>query len=72
MKMFAKMIAIIVAVAISLSHVANAQVSMNTDGTDPDASAMLDVKSSDKGFLPPLVANVNDVSNPVAGLLVYD
>jgi uncharacterized protein (TIGR02145 family) len=72
MKKFTKMIAIIVAVAISLSYVANAQVSINTDGTNPDASAMLDVKSTDKGLLPPRVANVNDVSNPVAGLMVYD
>ncbi len=49
-----------------------AQVSFNTDGSDPDSSAMLDVKSSGKGFLPPRVANVSAVSNPVAGLMVYD
>ncbi len=72
MKKLIKMIAIIVAVAISLSFTANAQVAINTDGTDPDGSAMLDVKSTDKGFMPPRVANVNDVSNPAAGLLVYD
>lgn len=72
MKKITKMIAIIVAVAIGLSYTANAQVSINIDGTNPDASAMLDVKSTNKGFLPPRVANVDDVSNPVAGLLVYD
>ena len=49
-----------------------AQVSINTDGTTPDASAMLDVKSTDKGLLPPRVANVSAVSSPVEGLQVYD
>ncbi len=29
---------------------ASSQVAINTDGSDPDNSAMLDVKSSDKGF----------------------
>lgn len=36
-----------------------------------DASAMLDVKATDKGFLPPRVASTGDVTSPVAGLLVY-
>jgi len=54
------------------SYTLSAQVSINTDGSNADGSAMLDVKSTDKGLLPPRVANVNDVSNPVAGLLVYD
>ncbi|MCP3908714.1 MAG: hypothetical protein GY712_11940, partial [Oceanicoccus sp.] len=40
--------------------------------TSPEGSAQLEVNSTDKGFLPPRVANVNDVSNPVAGLQVYD
>jgi hypothetical protein len=30
-----------------------AQVSINTDNSTPDVSAMLDVKSTIKGFLPP-------------------
>ncbi|MCP4125092.1 MAG: hypothetical protein GY751_25435, partial [Bacteroidetes bacterium] len=28
----------------------NAQVGINTDNSDPDASAMLDTKSTDKGY----------------------
>ena len=48
------------------------QVAINTDGTDPNSSAMLDVKSSDKGFLPPRVATVDNISSPVAGLMVFD
>lgn len=48
------------------------QVGINTDNTDPDNSAMLDVKSTDKGFLPPRVAGVANITNPVEGLMVYD
>lgn len=36
-----------------------------------DGSAMLDVKSTTKGFLPPRVASTGDVSSPATGLLVY-
>ncbi len=54
-----------------------AQVAVNTDGTPPDNSAMLDVKSANKGFLPPRVAltasNVAaPVTSPAAGLLIYN
>lgn len=64
---------ILVAIVIMIaSFGAMAQVSINTDGSSADPSAMLDVKSSDKGFMPPRVANVSAVSSPVAGLLVYD
>jgi len=73
MKKFTKMIAIIVAVAISLSYTANAQVSINTDGTDPDGSAMLDVKSSDKGMLIPRMtqAQMEAITSPATGLMIY-
>ena len=54
-----------------------AQVGINTDGTAPDNSAMLDVKSDSKGFLPPRVAltasNVAaPVTSPASGLLIYN
>ncbi len=55
-----------------------AQVGINADGSQPDPSAMLDVKSTAMGFLPPRVALVSlDVSLPVAppvavGLLVFN
>jgi len=55
-----------------------AQVSINTDGTDPDGSAMLDVKSTDKGFLPPRV-DLDDASTVApltgtvtAGMIIYN
>ncbi len=72
MKKFNELIIIIIVIAIGFSYTANAQISINTDGTAPNASAMLEVKSTDRGLLPPRVANVNDISNPVAGLLVFD
>jgi hypothetical protein len=54
-----------------------AQVSINTDGSLPDNSAMLDVSSLNKGFLPPRVAlastgSPNPVTSPATGLLVYN
>lgn len=53
------------------------QVSINTDGSQPDSSAMLDVKSNNKGFLPPRVAlsNINSsdpITSPAIGLLIYN
>lgn len=46
-------------------------VAINSDGSAPDGSAMLDVKSSSKGFLAPRVGSTADVSSPATGLLVY-
>jgi len=52
-------------------------VAINTDGSDADPCALLDVKSNEKGILVPRV-NIEDlstaapVSSPVNGLLVYN
>ena len=50
------------------------QVAINTDGSDPDPSAMLDVKSTTKGFLPPRMTTeqMNSIISPPDGLLVYN
>ncbi len=55
----------------------NAQVGINSDGSEPDPSSMLDVKSHDRGFLPPRVSltSINQafpVTSPAIGLLVYN
>ncbi len=52
----------------------SAQVGINTDNTDPDVSAMLDVKSTDKGLLVPRMTTTQRtaISNPANGLLVFD
>ncbi len=54
-----------------LSFASMAQVSVNTDGSDPDPSAMLDVMSADKGILIPRVLFANRPVNPATGLLIY-
>jgi len=48
-----------------------AQISVNTDGTPPDASSMLEVKSTNKGFLPPRINFVNRPITPATGLMIY-
>ena len=49
------------------------QVAVNTDGNLPNNSAMLDVKSTNKGFLLPRMtfAERNAIANPADGLVVY-
>ncbi|MCS6978748.1 MAG: hypothetical protein NZM15_01440, partial [Flavobacteriales bacterium] len=52
-------------------------VGINTDGSSPDASAILDIKSTDRGLLVPRVSLTNvssasPVSSPATGLLVYN
>jgi hypothetical protein len=61
---------------ISIST-AFAQVGINTDGNEPDPSAMLDVSAPDKGLLPPRVAltainMAEPVVSPATGLFVYN
>jgi uncharacterized protein (TIGR02145 family) len=52
---------------------ATAQVAINTDGSPPDGSAMLDVKSNSKGVLIPRMtkAQRNAIESPHTSLLVY-
>jgi hypothetical protein len=53
------------------------QVAINSDDSAPDNSAMLDVKSTNKGLLPPRVAltEINSsvpVTSPAVGLFIYN
>jgi len=52
----------------------SAQVAINSEGCQPDASAMLDVQSTEKGMLVPRMSTTQrtTISNPATGLLVYD
>ena len=54
--------------------VSRAQVAVNSDASEPDASAMLDVKSTNKGLLIPRMsaAQRQAIASPAQGLLVYD
>jgi uncharacterized protein (TIGR02145 family) len=50
-----------------------AQVGINLDNSQPHPSAGLDVKFTDKGFLPPRLtyAQIFAIQNPAAGLIIY-
>ncbi len=50
-----------------------AQVGINTDGSAPDASAMLDIKSNTAGMLIPRMtaAERDNITTPATGLMVY-
>ena len=67
-----KYIVFITLLIISLST--SAQVSINTNGTSPDNSAMLDVQSTDKGILIPRMdeTGMNNIATPATGLVVYN
>lgn len=49
-------------------------LAVNTDGSTANASALLDVKSTAKGFLPPRMDSTqrNAIASPTAGLTIYN
>jgi hypothetical protein len=51
-----------------------AQIGVNSDNSAPDASAQLDIKSTDKGLLIPRLttAQRNAIPTPAIGLMVFD
>jgi uncharacterized protein (TIGR02145 family) len=51
-----------------------AQVGINADNSAPENSAMLDVKSTSKGLLPPRMTTtqMNGISSPPEGLTIYN
>jgi len=56
-----------------ISSATFAQVAVNIDGAAPDSSAMLDVKSTAKGFLAPRMTftEMNSIISPASGLMVF-
>lgn len=69
-----KRLVCLISIFIVFMPMLRAQVSVNNDGGIPNPSAMLDVKSNDKGFLPPRMTwtQIQAIQNPASGLLVYD
>ncbi|MEM1321270.1 MAG: right-handed parallel beta-helix repeat-containing protein [Bacteroidota bacterium] len=51
----------------------SAQVAINSDNSEPDSSAILDIQSTSKGLLTPRMteAQRNAISEPAAALMVY-
>ena len=68
-----KSIVIFLTLFLLIGISAFAQVSINTDNSAPDPSAMLDVKSTAKGLLAPrmTLAQRNAIYNPATGLTIY-
>jgi uncharacterized protein (TIGR02145 family) len=68
MKTIALLLALLLATTLS------AQVSISTDSSSPDNSAMLDVKSNSKGFLLPRMTNAerDAITDPAPGLIIYN
>jgi hypothetical protein len=62
-----------IAMLLLLSSAMFAQLGINTDNSLPDNSAMLDVKSTNKGMLVPRMTATqrNAISSPATGLLVF-
>lgn len=70
-----KLVLLFFALFLIWSSGIQAQVAINTDGSAADASAMLEVKSSNKGLLIPRLTTMqrNTLATiAVAGLMVYD
>jgi hypothetical protein len=68
-----KKVFLLMVLTLIISSLSFSQVAINTDGSIPDNSAMLDVKSTSKGLLPPRMthAELGAIVNPADGLLVY-
>ena len=68
-----KIFSFIIVLMISLVPGFSQNVGINADGTAPDSSAMLDVKSNNKGFLLPrmTMALRDGISRPAEGLMVF-
>lgn len=53
---------------------AKAQVKISETSGNPNPSSMLDVESTDRGFLPPRMTTLDrmSISNPAAGLMIFN
>ena len=69
-----KKIYLIFAISLLMAISSFAQVSINSDGTPPANSAMLEVKSTTKGLLPPRMTSAqrDAIVAPDAGLMIFN
>jgi hypothetical protein len=67
-----KKVLLLIAVTINMTAFAQS-IAINTDGTNPDSSAILDIKSTAKGLLIPRLtkAQRDAITNPAYGLIIY-
>jgi hypothetical protein len=68
-----KKFSIIILSCLLSGHLVNAQLGINSTGAAPDPSAMLDIKSTNKGLLIPRNTNpATNIPNPATGLMTYN
>ena len=69
-----KVTQLFIAIALFTTFSLQAQVAVNNDGSSAHTSAMLDVKSSNKGVLLPRVsrADIESINNPANGLMIFN
>jgi uncharacterized protein (TIGR02145 family) len=65
---------LLLAFAIIATYSISAQIAVTTDGSSAHGSAMLEVKSTAKGFLPPRMTQeqIEAIITPAAGLMVFN
>jgi uncharacterized protein (TIGR02145 family) len=64
---------LILTIVMIASYSLTAQVAITTDGSSANNSAMLEVKSTSKGFLPPRMTSIQReaISSPEVGLMIF-
>ena len=69
-----RILILLITVIFTFNSTIQAQVGINEDNSQPDASALLDIKSSNKGILIPRMTSVERtaITTPAQGLMVYD
>ncbi len=69
-----KNISCFIALLLLTGNALFAQVGIGADNNQPDNSAMLDVKSTSRGFLPPRMTTVqrDQIISPATGLTIYN
>ena len=77
MKIIIRFIIILGFILLSPGIYTFSQVAINNDDSNADSSAMLDVKSTNRGFLPPRIAltatnSASPVASPATGLLIFN
>ncbi|HPS62642.1 MAG TPA: hypothetical protein PLK82_06250 [Bacteroidales bacterium] len=65
---------LLLALLVTLSLSSSAQVGISNDGSQPDPSAALEVKFTDKGLLPPRLNTIqrDAISAPARGLVIFN
>ena len=69
-----KNIYLIISLSLLFINITQAQIAVNEDNSLPDASALMDMKSTNKGLLIPRMTTIERIAipSPAIGLMIYD